>query len=335
MKRLPLFILFILFTSNFSAQAQDIRNFCATAFEKMKSNDVEWFKERLPDSLDLVVVFDEIAEQLDEEERIMMRKELNGKFISLAMIEMNAKFERDFNRQRGKIKDWSTLKLDKSKIDIKLFEISGGPKTLRFPNTFEADIPFQDGAKDYSMELSQIKYSEHRKKIVILNDRIGIRTSQGAMIGDPTIKDSSPVENLNTSEEDEPADLIPPKAPRPKINDEQAEIANYPGGLVYSSTESLPEYKNGENALYQFLADNIEYPKDAAMNNIQGIVYIEFIIEKSGRVSNVKITKDIGGGCGQEAKRVISKMPKWKPGRNKGETVRTYFTLPVEFSLGE
>lgn len=97
--------------------------------------------------------------------------------------------------------------------------------------------------------------------------------------------------------------------------------------------EESPEYPGGDAARMKFLAENMKYPAAARDNGIQGKVYIQFVVEKDGRITNAKVLRDIGGGCGAEALRVVMSMPKWKPGRQQGKAVRAQFTLPVQFTL--
>ena len=97
--------------------------------------------------------------------------------------------------------------------------------------------------------------------------------------------------------------------------------------------EQMPEFPGGEEALYQFLGSNLSYPDTAKEQNITGKVIVSFVVEKDGRITNAKVTKDIGGGCGDEALRVVNKMPRWKPGRQKGKPVRVQFSLPFLFKL--
>jgi TonB family protein len=94
-----------------------------------------------------------------------------------------------------------------------------------------------------------------------------------------------------------------------------------------------PSFPGGEQALMKYLAENIHYPANARENNIQGTVVLTFIVEKNGSISNVQITKDPGAGCGAEAARVVSAMPRWIPGEANGNTVRVKFTLPIRFKL--
>ncbi len=82
-----------------------------------------------------------------------------------------------------------------------------------------------------------------------------------------------------------------------------------------------------------YLSKNIRYPSAARENEIQGRVVLQFVVDQGGNVTNIEIKKDIGGGCGQEAVRVVKAMPKWKPGKQNGQPVKVYYTLPVSFKL--
>lgn len=102
---------------------------------------------------------------------------------------------------------------------------------------------------------------------------------------------------------------------------------------VFVFVEETASFPGGDDALYEYLAKNIKYPAQARETNIEGKVYIKFIVEKDGSVSDVKCIRDIGGGCGAEAVRVVKTLPKWKPAKQRNRTVRSYFTLPVAFTL--
>ena len=103
--------------------------------------------------------------------------------------------------------------------------------------------------------------------------------------------------------------------------------------VVSTIVDKEASYPGGIEALNTFLARNIIYPTLAKQKNIQGKVIISFIIEKNGSISNIKIVKDIGEGCGEEGVRIVKLMPKWKPAKQRGKTVRQQFNLPVMFSL--
>lgn len=94
-----------------------------------------------------------------------------------------------------------------------------------------------------------------------------------------------------------------------------------------------PSFPGGEAELMKFLNKNIEYPALAKENNIQGVAVLTFVVNKDGSVSDVAIVKEIGGGCGKEAVRVVKMMPKWSAGEANGHPVKVRFTLPVRFRL--
>ena len=83
----------------------------------------------------------------------------------------------------------------------------------------------------------------------------------------------------------------------------------------------------------QFIADNVKYPAEAKEKGIRGIVYVNFIVEPDGSVSDIKVLRGIGGGCDEEAVRVVESMPKFKPGIQNGEAVKVSYTVPVNFRL--
>lgn len=105
--------------------------------------------------------------------------------------------------------------------------------------------------------------------------------------------------------------------------------------VVFAVVEKMPEYPGGEEARIKFMVENIKYPANAREKGVQGTVFISFVVEKDGSITNVKTLRGIGSGCDEEAVRVISMMPPWKPGIQKGQPVRVQFNMPVKFSLEE
>lgn len=91
--------------------------------------------------------------------------------------------------------------------------------------------------------------------------------------------------------------------------------------------------KCAETKLLKYLQYNIDYPEIAMSKGIQGVVYLQFVVEKNGAISTVKVMRDIGGECGKEAKRVVQSMPAWTPGKQGGHPTRVQFNLPVKFKL--
>lgn len=103
---------------------------------------------------------------------------------------------------------------------------------------------------------------------------------------------------------------------------------------VFLPVEETATPMGGLPAFYRFVGENMRYPADARRHGIQGKVIVQFIIEKDGRITNPIIIQGIGGGCDEEALRVMSQTPKWNPGRQKGKPVRQRYTLPMIFKLG-
>ena len=88
-----------------------------------------------------------------------------------------------------------------------------------------------------------------------------------------------------------------------------------------------------EKEMLQFIYKNVKYPSIARENGIEGTTVIRFVVSKTGEVQQAEILKDLAGGCGSEALRIVKKMPKWKPGRQGGRNVAVYFNLPIRFKL--
>ena len=102
---------------------------------------------------------------------------------------------------------------------------------------------------------------------------------------------------------------------------------------VYQMVEEMPEFPGGMEAMMDYVAKNVKYPQEAMEKEISGRVFVSFIVEKDGSVNEVKIMKGVGGGCDEEAVRVVKAMPKWKPGKQEGKPVRVNYTLPITFKL--
>lgn len=102
---------------------------------------------------------------------------------------------------------------------------------------------------------------------------------------------------------------------------------------IIEISETLPEFPGGENEMYAYLAKSLTYPTNAQDNNIQGRVYLTFIVEIDGSISHIKCLRGIGGGCDKEAIRAVKAMPKWTAGIQKGKKVRVRYNLPIVFKL--
>jgi len=104
---------------------------------------------------------------------------------------------------------------------------------------------------------------------------------------------------------------------------------------IYKEVEKAPQFKGGQSELINFIVTNIQYPEKARDKGISGTVYISYVVEKSGEITNAKVKRGIGGGCDEEALRIVNLMPNWDPGENKGKAVRVAMVLPFKFNLEE
>jgi protein TonB len=104
-------------------------------------------------------------------------------------------------------------------------------------------------------------------------------------------------------------------------------------GKIFTVVEEMPGFPGGEGKLFEYLQKNIKYPPVARENGIQGRVYVTFVVDKDGKIKDAKILRGIGGGCDEEALRVVRSMPQWKAGRQNGRSVQVQYNLPVNFTL--
>ncbi len=102
---------------------------------------------------------------------------------------------------------------------------------------------------------------------------------------------------------------------------------------IFQIVEEQPQFPGGEEARQRFLRDNIRYPTMAREAGIEGTVFVTFVVEPDGSITNVDVLRGIGGGCDEEAVRVVRQMPRWEPGRQRGQAVRVQFNLPIRFRL--
>ena len=133
------------------------------------------------------------------------------------------------------------------------------------------------------------------------------------------------------SAEIDPMDSVPPYVPVPAMEEEENQVEEE----IFTVVESMPEFPGGDKALYAYLYDNMRYPEMAKEAGISGKVYITFVVEKDGSITDVRILRGIGGGCDEEALRVIQGMPAWAPGKQRNIPVRVQFILDIKFTLSQ
>ena len=102
---------------------------------------------------------------------------------------------------------------------------------------------------------------------------------------------------------------------------------------IFKVVEEMPEFPGGAAKMMEYIQKNMKYPLMARESDIQGRVFVNFVVEPDGSISNVTVMRGIGGGCDEEALRVVNSMPKWKPGKQRGSAVRCSFTVPIIFKL--
>lgn len=138
--------------------------------------------------------------------------------------------------------------------------------------------------------------------------------------------------SLTSNDLEIPADA-PPIPEAGKV--QHAETGGRYEGRVYDlgTVETAPEYPAGQTELARFIAANIHYPAKARMNQIQGRVYVSFVVERNGDINGIQVIRGIGGGCDEEAIRLIRSTAPWKPGTVAGKPVRTAYTIPINFKL--
>ncbi len=130
-------------------------------------------------------------------------------------------------------------------------------------------------------------------------------------------------DNLNVSNTNVNVVVVEPPVERP-VEVEQK---------VFTSVEQMPQFPGGEAALMKFLQSHINYPPMAAENNVQGRVVVQFVVEKNGNIGEVKVVRSVDKDLDKEAVRVCKSLPKFTPGRQNGQAVPVWFTLPVTFKL--
>ena len=112
-------------------------------------------------------------------------------------------------------------------------------------------------------------------------------------------------------------------------------IPNRDSRGVYSSADVMPSFPGGDDALMKYLKKNLKYPVAAKTSNIQGKVFVAFVVNADGKVTDVTLLKKdkVGGGCDEEAIRIIQAMPAWTPGKLDGKNIPVQLNLPVQFKL--
>lgn len=200
------------------------------------------------------------------------------------------------------------------------------------------------GEYNWCHEANRNHYEQFRAAKKTKEKLVAVAFRQGMAYGEWLAITESGKEYLFKEPEKKPA-LPPPAKPVEPVEElimEEMPMAVPPPLKVVESPDQVfqifdvqqaPEFPGGADSLLQYQIRNLKYPRPAAENAIQGMVVLKFIIEKDGAINTVNIVRDIGGGCGAEAKRLVLAMPKWTPGKKNGQAVRVEYTMPVKFKL--
>lgn len=97
--------------------------------------------------------------------------------------------------------------------------------------------------------------------------------------------------------------------------------------------EQMPSFPGGQEAMDMYIYNELKYPAEAKEKGISGQVIVQFVVSKEGEIQKAKIARGIGGGCNEEALRIVNSMPKWNPAMHNGRNVAVTFTLPIKFAL--
>lgn len=165
---------------------------------------------------------------------------------------------------------------------------------------------------------------------------VRFKIKDGAMYKPPFVAprkntNAPPAPISNPSESNQNSTAQPPVATEDPIYKVVQVQPAFPG----CENETDPSKKKicAEALILRFIYSNIKYPAEARASKIEGTVYIKYVVEKDGTITDAELVRDIGGGCGAEALRVVNMMPKWEPGMLNGNPVRVQFNLPVKFEL--
>jgi len=139
--------------------------------------------------------------------------------------------------------------------------------------------------------------------------------------------------------------VLPPPPPPPPMRGENGSSATHiPRDIngpdnksdakgIWTFVEKQPEFPGGAAAMNEYLQNNIQYPETARTAGIEGPVFVQFVVREDGQIMDAVVVRGIGGGCDEEALRVVNAMPRWNPGSHKGKPIKVRYTVQVRFRL--
>ncbi len=147
----------------------------------------------------------------------------------------------------------------------------------------------------------------------------------------PTVKELEVADpGQKTVKGDPNADI---KIDEPVGNSDVKQVTEEDPNKIFTAVEKDPAFKGGIDKFYAYLQKNMRYPAVAKENNVQGKVFVTFVVERDGALTDIKVVRGIGSGCDEEAIRVLKSSPRWTPGIQNGRPVRVQYTMPINFTL--
>ncbi|KXX69641.1 energy transducer TonB [Flammeovirga sp. SJP92] len=117
------------------------------------------------------------------------------------------------------------------------------------------------------------------------------------------------------------------------VNAQEATTEKKENERVFAVVEDPAAFPGGMGKFYKLIGKNMKYPKQAKQMGVEGKVYVQFVVEKDGSLSDVKVVRGLGAGCDEEALRLVKESPKWKPGKKDGLPTEQRMVLPISFKL--
>lgn len=134
--------------------------------------------------------------------------------------------------------------------------------------------------------------------------------------------DSTAIKQANVNQSNDSMTVVTQETPAPESERK-----------VLMMADEMPCFKGGESAMINYISKNIKFPTSAKNANVEGFVIVRFVVDEKGNVGDAKVIRSLHPACDLEALKVISGMPNWIPGKDKGKTVAVYYSVPISFKL--
>ena len=184
-----------------------------------------------------------------------------------------------------------------------------------------------------TIDLGELNYAE--EELLVIPNIVEPPTPPPTMIHDPIIKEvengeeADPIKDMviNNDKNKSKVEITNfPPAPKPVVTEEPDKTDD-----PFLIVESMPEPEDGLEKFYKFLGKKMKYPKQARRIGREGRVFVQFVVDIDGSLTELKVIKGIGAGCDEEALRVLKLAPKWKPGKQRGRPVKVRMSIPITF----